>query len=171
MNSRQLVLVAVASRFPVALLAAALAVAPIGVDLAGHHLGTTAAWAKGGNSGNDHAHHGGVGGDPGDNLQLGSDPVSASSLGALNGAHASPNARTHAAPNSRVGRIATYAKVVQAENALAINPNDAAAKAYLSSVGLLGVPAHTAEQMALKRAANKPISDQIMDAVNKLLGL
>jgi hypothetical protein len=46
----------------------------------------------------------------------------ASSLGALNAAHASTTALDSAAPNSRVGRIATYGKVVDAENTLA-DPN------------------------------------------------
>lgn len=40
--------------------------------------------------------------------------LSASELGALNAAHANPNALKHAAPNSRVGRIAAYRDAVLA---------------------------------------------------------
>ena len=44
--------------------------------------------------------------------------LSPSDLGALNAAHANPNALKHAAPNSRVGRIAAYRDAVLAGEAL-----------------------------------------------------
>ena len=50
----------------------------------------------------------------------------ASKLGALNAAHASPNALAHASPNSRVGKIAAYKDSVAALNTA--NANLAAAQ-------------------------------------------
>ena len=99
-----------------------------------------------------------------------------SSLGALNATHASPNGPTHAAPDSRAGRIETYKEVVLAERTIDqnLNSHQAAAEAYLESQGLgrsHGVTEEQAEQAALKGAANKPVTDQIMGAINDLLGL
>jgi hypothetical protein len=176
------------------LLGAAFTIAPIGCDPAGPGLVISSAFAKGGNaggngngnaSGNGHAHSGRGTADASvsdtDTESVPFDPPPdgnlSSSLGALNAAHASPSGLTHAAPNSRAGRIETYKEVVLAERTIDQNPNSqqaAAAEAYLESLGLgrnQGVTEEGAEQTALKGAANKPVTDQIMDAVNDLLGL
>jgi len=55
----------------------------------------------------------------------------ASSLGALNAAHANPNALANAAPNSRVGLIATYQREAQLTNDLAAAEADALAELLL----------------------------------------
>jgi hypothetical protein len=167
-----------ASIFRLALLASALAIAPVSFQPTVFCFGATDAFAHpGGGHGNGHARDGDVDGDPAGAPDP--DPYieggTASSLGALNAAHASRAALTHAAANSRVGRIATYEKVVRAENTLA-NPNATpaqkqAAQAYLNSLGLGQMSAQQAERTALARAANKPITQQVIDAVNDLLGL
>ena len=186
---------AASTSFFLLLLGAAFAIAPIGCDPAGHGLVISSAFAKGGNaggngngngnSGNGQAHSGRGTADASvsdtDTESVPFDPPPdrnlSSSLGALNAAHASPNGLTHAAPNSRAGRIETYKEVVLAERTIDQNPNSqqaAAAEAYLESLGLgrnQGVTEAEAEQTALKGAANKPVTDQIMDAVNDLLGL
>ena len=187
---------AASTSFLFLLLGAAFTIAPVGCDLAGHGLVISSAFAKGGNAGgngngngnaggNGHAHSGRGTADASvsdsDTESVPFDPPPdgklSSSLGALNAAHASPNGLTHAAPNSRAGRIETYKEVVLAERTIDQNPNSqqaAAAEAYLESLGLgrnQGVMEEEAEQTALKGAANKPVTDQIMDAVNDLLGL
>ena len=78
-------------------------------------------------------------------------------------------------PNSRVGRIATYGKVVAAEDTLA-DPNasaedKAAAQSLLDGLGLAGMTAEDAERASLEDAANKTVTDKVMDAVNDMLGL
>src|SRR5215470_6299642 len=140
------------------LLGAAFTIAPIGCDPAGHGLVISSAFAKGGNAGgngngngnaggNGHAHSGRGSADASvsdtDTESVPFDPPPdgnlSSSLGALNAAHASPNGLTHAAPNSRAGRIETYKEVVLAERTIDQNPNSqqaAAAEAYLESLGL-----------------------------------
>src|SRR5215813_5645785 len=57
------------------------------------------------------------------------DDASASELGALNAAHASPQALAHASPNSRVGKIAAYKNA-----ALAAQPADQAVADAQSAV-------------------------------------
>jgi hypothetical protein len=177
-----------ASLFSLLCFAAAFAIAPIGFGPDGHGLAVSSAFAKGGNGngnagGNGHAHSGRAGeAAAGFDADAGPEPFDpppdgnlSSSLGALNAAHASANGLTHASPKSRVGRIETYKEVVQAENTLAdpnaTNAQKQAAQAYLDSQGLGQMSPHEAEQTALQRAGNKPVSDQIMDAVNDLLGL
>src|SRR5215475_5581127 len=59
----------------------------------------------------------------------GDDDASASELGALNAAHASPQALAHASPNSRVGKIAAYKNA-----ALAAQPADQAVADAQSAV-------------------------------------
>lgn len=70
----------------------------------------------------------------------------ASSLGALNAAHASPSALANAAPNSRVGQVAAFARAMEAKDV------DAAAQ-------------------ALANASNKSISQSTVESVNAILGL
>ena len=72
--------------------------------------------------------------------------ISASALGSLNAAHASPTARANASPRSRVGQIAAY------EGAIAADDLQAAAESLAS-------------------AANKEIDADVVAAVNGLLGL
>lgn len=81
----------------------------------------------------------------------------ASKLGALNAAHASPNALAHASPNSRVGKIAAYKEAINALNA-AITPADVLA-------------AQTAAAQALANAANKSINASTVASLDSLLGL
>jgi len=184
------------------LLGMTLAAAPFALDMGQHSLTAKLAFANnggghgGGNgngggsgngngNGNGNAGGNGVGNGASANkgLASGTDDDSApsshgalaSSLGALNAAHASTTALDNAAPNSRVGRIATYGKVVQAENTLA-DPNateedKAAAQSFLDGLGLSDMTAEDAERSTLEAAANKTVTDQVMDAVNSLLGL
>jgi hypothetical protein len=87
----------------------------------------------------------------------------ASLLGALNAAHASPTARAHAAPESRVGRIAAYESAMRAA---------------------LSLPAFTVEQIAVRdaaiasarstqltAAANRSVTPDVVARVDRLLGL
>ena len=78
-------------------------------------------------------------------------------LGNLNAAHASPNARANAAPNSMVGQIATYeASMRQAMAISDPNRRDAAVIA-------------AREQLAL--AANKPLTSDVIQQVDAMLGI
>lgn len=101
----------------------------------------------------------------------------ASSLGALNGAHASDQGLAHASANSRVGRIAAYKRAVLAY--------EAAAQA-LAALKAQKPPATTAEiaaaqakvdaalkavSTALARAANKPVTTAVVNALDSLLKL
>jgi hypothetical protein len=125
------------------------------------------------------------------------DTASASELGALNAAHASPTALANASPNSRVGKIAAYKEA--AIEAIANDPAVADAQADLDAAKAaaladnvvtaeeqgeidsleadLAAAKHTAitsddESMAaLDAAANKPITDRVIDTVNDLLGI
>jgi hypothetical protein len=175
------------------LLGITLATAPLSLDIGQHSLTAKLAFAKngggghGGGNGNGNGNAGGNGVGNGASANKGlasgtdddaapdSNGALASSLGALNAAHASTTALENAAPNSRVGRIATYGKVVNAENTLA-DPNateeeKAAAESYLDSLGLAGMTAEDAERAALGDAANKTVTDRVIDAVNSLLDL
>jgi hypothetical protein len=86
---------------------------PVGFDGSTFSPGATQAWA-----GNDNGHGNGNGGGHGNGNANGHDKADkagksnhgaeASSLGALNAAHASETALANASPNSRVGKIAAY---------------------------------------------------------------
>ncbi|MGO4438811.1 hypothetical protein [Rhizobium sp. RAF56] len=76
-------------------------------------------------------------------------------LGALNAAHASPNARAHAAPNSSVGKIAAYERSRDA--ALAISDPAARADALDDAVA------------RLEDDFGRPLTDAQVDRVNDLL--
>jgi hypothetical protein len=182
------------------LLGMTLAAAPFTLDMGPHSLTAKLALANNGGGHGGGNGNGGVNGNGGGNGNAGGNGVGngasasngaasgtdddsapsshgalASSLGALNAAHASTTALDNAAPNSRVGRIATYGKVVDAENTLA-DPNateeeKAAAQSFLDGLGLSDVTAEDAERSTLEAAANKTVTDQVMDAVNSLLGL
>lgn len=157
-------------------------------------------------------------------------PNIASKLGALNAAHASPQAFANASPNSRVGRIAAYAAAVEAgrtleeaqaafegltpvsdedlaaaqdslqalQNELAALPEDAPERAevealiadaeasladleaqqtaYTDAEAALAEAETAATEVGdpvelLEAAANKPVDDDVVAAVNALLGL
>ncbi len=190
---------------------AALALTALPVGFNGSlSLDLAQAWAGNGNGhANGHADaHG----------QTDSHGATASSLGALNAAHASDTALANASPNSRVGKIAAYkeaelaaqAAAAAAAEAEAVHTagQDAFAAADLNHDGVLddaekaamtpdqqaaiaaadtngdgviddsdvadvqaATDAQTTADAALADAANKPVTDQVVDAVNDLLGL
>jgi len=84
--------------------------------------------------------------------------TTASSLGSLNASHASTNALAHAAPTSRVGRLATYASAIHALNAAPVN--SLAAKQAIAEAAA-----------ALAKASNKAVTPAAVQAVNANLGL
>ena len=75
--------------------------------------------------------------------------MSASSLGSLNAAHASPTARAHAAPHSAVGAIAAFANAVESDELSNRQRVEAAAQALASQ-------------------ANKPITTPVVSRVANL---
>jgi hypothetical protein len=200
------------------LVALALVAAPLAIDHATSDFGMAKAWAKNGNGngggkgnangnghGNGNANANGhdktasaksSAGDDG-SFDDDDDTASASELGALNAAHASPTALANASPNSRVGKIAAYKEA--AIEAIANDPAVADAQADLDAAKAaaladnvvtaeeqgeidsleadLAAAKHTAitsddESMAaLDAAANKPITDRVIDTVNDLLGI
>jgi hypothetical protein len=93
-----------------------LAALPLGFDGASLSPVATQAWAGAENGhGNGHGNGNANGHDKhadksqdADSDDDGDDEADASDLGALNAAHASPQALAHANPNSRVGKIAAY---------------------------------------------------------------
>jgi hypothetical protein len=200
-----------ASFIAFALVAAPLAFNPVTSD-----LGAAKAWAKNGNGGGKgnsggNGHGNGNGHANGhdktasaksdasddDSLDDGDDTASASELGSLNAAHASPTALANASPNSRVGKIVAYKEA--AIEAIANDPAvtdaqadlDAAKAAALADNVVtsdeqaeidaleadLAAAKHTAiasddESMAaLDAAANKPITDRVIDTMNDMLGI
>jgi hypothetical protein len=90
-----------------------------------------------------------------------------SKLGRLNAAHASPTARSNAAPHSAVGRIATYEEAVNetlaAEQAHKEDPTNQSLLEYQQ--------AYLDQEEALAAAANKDIDEDVAQAVNGLLGI
>lgn len=78
-------------------------------------------------------------------------------LGNLNAAHASANARAHASPNSMVGRIAAYENQMQA--ALAIQDRSARNAAIVTA------------RERLAESANKPLTAGNIARVDSMLGL
>lgn len=205
---------------------------PVGFDGSTFSLAPTQAWAGNGH-GHGHGDHGN--GTANGHADLIVDDESqgstASSLGALNAAHASDTALAHASPNSRVGKIAAYKAAALAaktanqavtnaqatvdtdkqavtadkqalanaqaalDAAVAANADpatissltatrDAAQtqlttdqatlatdKATLANAQTAAATADTTRDDALAAAANKPITDQVVDAVNELLGI
>ncbi|HEB96032.1 MAG TPA: hypothetical protein ENI96_06350 [Sedimenticola thiotaurini] len=116
--------------------------------------------------------------------------ATASSLGRLNAAHASATARAHAAPNSAVGMIAEYEraeyasryaaeKAADAEQAYqeALNDPDISEEELAGLAGAAEQAAQEAEEAAetaaeaLAAAANKEVTDEVVAAVNDLLGI
>jgi len=85
----------------------------------------------------------------------------ASGLGALNAAHASPQALANAAPNSRVGRIETYKEALDRY----LSDLNAGAGPTVLSADI------TATGIALGAAANKTVTAETVDQLNGLLGV
>jgi hypothetical protein len=198
------------------LVALALVAAPLAIDNSASDFGMAKAWAKNGN-GNGGGHGNGNGNGHGNGNANGhdktasaksnagddgsfdddDDTASASELGALNAAHASPTALANASPNSRVGKIAAYKEA--AVEAIANDPAVADAQADLDAAkaAALADSVVTSEEQAeidtlehdleaakhaaivndedsmaaLDAAANKPITDRVIDTVNDLLGI
>jgi len=88
--------------------------------------------------------------------------ATASQLGALNAAHASPTALAHAAPNSRVGMIASYDSAMT--RALAMPSATPAQRAARNS-------AISQARAQLATASNKPVTASVARAVDRQLGL
>jgi hypothetical protein len=200
----------------------ALVAAPLAFDPVTSDIGMAKAWAKNGNGGGKGNGNGGGHGngngqgnananghdktasakssadDDGSVDDSDDDDIAtASELGSLNAAHASPTALANASPNSRVGKIAAYKEA--ALDAIANDPTVADAQADLDAATAaaladnmvtsdeqaeidaleadLAAAKHTAivdddESMAaLDAAANKPITDRVIDTVNGMLGI
>jgi hypothetical protein len=111
-----------------------------------------AAAARGDAPGRGEGRGSGEGGGRGDRGAL------AAQLGALNAAHASPVARANAAPGSRVGLIAAYERAML--DALALPPGPERNAAI-----------EAARNAELAAAANRPLTPEVVAAVDALLGL
>ncbi|TXL73948.1 hypothetical protein FHP25_18655 [Vineibacter terrae] len=117
---------------------------------AGH--GAAVATANGAGNGRGAVAHspGGRGPVSASNAQL------ASALGALNAAHASAQARSVAAPNSRVGTIAAYDKAMLSALSMPLSSRD---------------PAIAGARRQLAAASNKTLTPAVVARVDSLLGL
>jgi hypothetical protein len=113
-----------------------------------------------------------------------------SALGALNAAHASRTALSHANPHSRVGRIAAYSRAVSAAEQ---GVDTAAANLAAAKAALAKDPTNTSLQAAVtqdqaklaaarrtltrteftfaRAAANKSVTSAVISALNSLLGI
>ncbi len=124
---------------------------PVGFDGSTFGLTPAQAWAGNGH-GNGHANgHAKVAGD--------SHGATASSLGALNAAHASENALLHASPNSRVGKIAIYK-----EAAIAAQADQAAADAAQAEADAAQAAADAAQAEA---DAEQTEADALVTSANE----
>jgi hypothetical protein len=146
-------------------------------------------------NGNGHAAVGtGVGGNVGAVSGSTASPTSegsiASMLGALNAAHASKTALSHAHPTSRVGRIAAYSRAVSAAER---SVNVAVANLAAAKAALAKDPTNPSLQMAVtqdqanlaaarrtlsrtefsfaRAASNKSVTPTVISALNGLLGI
>lgn len=84
----------------------------------------------------------------------------ASKLGALNAAHASPTALSHASSTSEVGKIAAYANAMNAYSAAVSTNEPQKANEALESAA-----------QSLAAASNKAVTTSTVDALNSQLGL
>jgi len=91
----------------------------------------------------------------------------ASALGALNAAHASPNALARASANSRVGKIAAYKDAIN--NLNMVNAEFTASPPTANAAQQAA--AQLAAAQALANAANKSISTGVVNSVDALLGV
>src|SRR5215472_16824016 len=96
-----------------------LAALPVGfgADFAPHLSAAFAGTGNGNGHGNGNGNANGHANDGASDSNTADGNASASDLGALNAAHASPQALAHANPNSRVGRIAAYKNAALAAKA------------------------------------------------------
>jgi hypothetical protein len=85
---------------------------------------------------------------------------SASGLGALNAARASPRALANASPNSEVGRVETYKQALDRY----LSDLNAGARSAVLSADI------TATGIALAAAANKTVTTEAVDQLNDLRG-
>ncbi len=123
----------------------------------------------------DHASHGlGHGKDAASGVGLGLDRdkpatmdvsavnhgLTASSLGRLNAAHANENALANAAPHSAVGLVAQFSEAEQAAIEAALEGDEEALDQAIAEAAA-----------ALAAAANKDIDEDVVGAVNDLLGI
>ncbi|MDX1432554.1 MAG: hypothetical protein R3286_08895, partial [Gammaproteobacteria bacterium] len=88
--------------------------------------------------------------------------VSASSLGALNAAHAAPAAYANAAPNSAVGAVAAFARAVESETLTDEERVEAAAQA-LASKANKEITAPVVSEVA--NLANVAVDDETANAI------
>lgn len=154
-----------------------------------------------GNSGNGNSGNNGVGPSAGDaGTGATNHGAVASQMGALNAVHASETAMENAAPNSRVGKVAAYRDLAVAaqstdqadqdvadaqaalEGAIAAANLDEvvdateqaaidAAQADLDAATAAQEAADVDTEAALAAAANKSLTDEVVEAVNEALGL
>jgi hypothetical protein len=165
---------------------------PIGLDPSTLGPVVAQAWAgadnghgsgdgHGNGNANGHANdHASVGGNA--SSVSGDDEASASELGALNAAHASPQALANAAPNSRVGKIAAYKNaaltaqtadqaVTDAQSAVdAATQAVADAQAALDAANTTGDPAQIAAAQSTLDAANQSLADAETNLANAQAG-
>jgi hypothetical protein len=104
------------------------------------------------------------------------DGAVASSLGALNAAHASATALAKASPKSRTGKIAAYKAdslaLTAAQAQLAVDTANLASPAVIAADNDAIAAAALAKQAALNAAANKtPVSAETQAALDSMLGL
>jgi len=134
-------------------------------------------------AGNSHAHSNGLGlgldkqgygkGFSGKTQTQGS---ISSKLGRLNAAHASATARANAAPHSAVGRIAAYeVAVYERQNAQmqleALQEVTTATPEEIAAAQAVVDEAAQFEMETLSAAANKNIDEEVVQAINELLGI
>ena len=86
--------------------------------------------------------------------------LTASSLGRLNAAHANENALANAAPHSAVGLVAQFSEAEQAAIEAALEGDEEALDQAIAEAAA-----------ALAAAANKDIDEDVVGAVNDLLGI
>lgn len=169
---------------------------PLSFDLDFGGISVTAAFAKNGNgngnggggSGHGHsgdakgasaheqAHSAGLGHQKQDAPSAKSKGMGVSQLGRLNAAHASPNAREHAAPNSAVGRIAAYEMAVHQRQEVQLEleslvEDKSATSQQIEDAHLALEDAVQLEVETLSEAANKEVNVDVAQAVNEMLGI
>jgi hypothetical protein len=141
--------------------------------------------AKGGIGGGNSGNNGGAKGGTGDNDRHESADTgksdaqgdSAAVLGRLNASHASAEALANAAPGSVVGEIAAYKTAIEAyltgqsslQSLLATDPS--CTKAACAAAEAAQKQDLLSAEAALSAAANKPVTTQVVGAVDSNLGL
>src|SRR5262245_23526139 len=152
-----------------------LAALPFGFDGTSFGPVATQAWA-GAENGHGNGHGNANGHDKhadkdkskdADSDDDGDDDADASDLGALNAAHASPQALAHANPNSRVGKIAAYKEAELAAKAAAADAataDQAVADAQAALDGALAANADTDPLNDVDQATIDGLTQDVADA-------